>query len=173
MTDRFNDEDYDREERAAMREAAKGILIAVQPDGALREVPCNYDGIKDGLNDATMDFVRGQTVGVYVDDNGLIEGERLNVPVSLMFGRPIYGPAVLAAADPDAFGNTLAPSPDAVGAIKQIALAWRHVVAGARQIGQDVFVTANADTVPPPTVVAMTDDEFKRWTETGEMPGAG
>jgi hypothetical protein len=133
-------------------------------------VPCSYEGIKQAMHGATIDFVMGESVGCYVDDNGLIEEALLNVPISMMFGRPLYGPAVMCAAQPDNFGHTLAPPDDAVVALQHLALAWRHVVAGARQIGQEPFVRANADTVPPPKVVAMDEEQFSAWLETGEMP---
>jgi len=170
MSDWADDEEYERAEAEAAAKARRGVLVVIDPDGQVREVPCSYEGIKAGLNEATFDFVAGRTVGCYVDDEGMLTAETLNIPVSMMFGRPLYGPAVLCAAQPDDFGNTLAPPEEAVAAAQQLAEAWRYVVAGAAQIGQDVFITADFETLPPPKVVSLTEEAFARWMETGEMP---
>jgi hypothetical protein len=164
-------EEYERAEAEAARKAQQGELLAVEVDGTTRMVRCAYGGIRDGLNGATLSFLRGTNgAGLYIDDNGMITGQVLNIPASLMFGHPLYGPVVLTAAEPDEFGNTLPSSPEAVDTLRHLALAWRHVVINAASVGQDVYVTADADTVPEPRVVALSDDEFAKWMETGELP---
>jgi hypothetical protein len=170
VTDRFDDEEYERAEAAAQQEARKGKLLVVRVDGETSVVECSYEGIREGLSGMTFDFVQGQTLGCYVPDEGLLTGEVLNVPMSILFGRPLYGTAVVCAAQPDDFGNTLSPTREDVAFLVELADAWGRVVANAALIGQEVYVTANLDTLPPPKVVAMDEEQFARWIEHGEMP---
>lgn len=151
----------------------RGELVVIDPTGNVRRVPCSYEGIKDGLGGATFDFIHAQTAGVYLDDEGMLRDDTvLNVPVSMLFGRALYGPAVLAAAQPSAAGDTMPPPQDAVLAVEQLAAGWRRVVSSAASIGQSVEVFANPDRLPPPKVIALSDEQMARWLETGEMPDA-
>jgi hypothetical protein len=149
----------------------RGQLLACQPDGRCALVPCTYEGIKEGLNGATLDFVRGRGAGFYVDDNGMIDELPLNVPASLMMGMVLYGPVVLCAPFPDEEGDTLPPTEEVAQVLAGMADQWSIVVADAARKGQSVvFPTANANTIPPPQVIGMSQEEFDRFLLTGETP---
>ena len=71
-------------------------LVLVSPEGDATEVPNGYDGIKGALDGRPFEFVIGNDprFGCYIDDESLLFGLALNVPVSMMLGRAVYGPAV-------------------------------------------------------------------------------
>ena len=147
-----------------------GQLLAVQPDGRYWPVPCSYEGIKEGLNDATFDFVHNNHIGMYLDDEGMINELEFNVPASMVMGRALFGPVVLCAARPDNEGNTLpAPRADTEG-LKAVARLWREVLADAQRLGQVVMTTANESTIPPPTIYHLDDEEFGRFLADGVLP---
>lgn len=138
--------------------------IAVDPDGNFRPVPPTYDGIKDGVHDATFDVVRlpdGEHV-LFIDDNGMLDGSALNIPASLLAGIALYGPVVLTG-DADDEGETQLPTLKAANAFMTLARLWQLVRADAERKNQLVDVFANADDLPPPTVVGLTEDQFDRW----------
>ena len=145
-------------------------LLACQPNGDITFVPNTYEGIKRGLNGATLDFLSAGETGMYIDDDGMVDGLALNVPASLMFGIALYGPIVLCAGRPDDNGDTLPASSDAVSVLSGIAGQWNHVVVDAARKGQSVEVRADAGNVPPPVVVGLSDEQFARFLETGEIP---
>lgn len=147
-----------------------GELLRVGEDGQTSPVPNTYEGIKEALNGGTLDFVPGPfDTGFYIDDNGLVNELPLNVAASMMAFRPLFGPAVMAARDPDDEGETLPPPEDAVKAQVGIAMAWRSVLLGAIAINQDLTFRPNADVVPPPTVVGLTDEAFDQWMRSGRL----
>jgi hypothetical protein len=150
----------------------EGELLAVDPDGTARLVPNTYEGIKAGLHDATLDFVRpNDQAGFYVDDNGMIEAQPLNVPVSVMAGMALYGSAVLCGPDPDPTGETLPPTEMAVNALTAIAEAWRHVVADAARKGQVIFVYPEPGRIPPARFISLEDEgAFMRYLFGDEVP---
>jgi hypothetical protein len=141
-------------------------LLAIGIDGSYRLVPNTYEGIKLGLDGATLDFLNNGVVGLYIDDNGMLEQQPLNVVASLMVGRPIYGPVVLCGAEPDDEGDTVPPPKEAAMAAIGVCDQWQTVWGGAIALGQDLCVYPNADTIPPPQVFSFTTDAaFARWLE--------
>jgi len=109
-------------------------LLAIHPDGRFALVPNNYEGIKEGTSHAVIDFtVANDAIGFYVDDEGMLNGSVLNVPASMYAGRPLYGSVVM-------------------------ANAWRSVTIVAADLGQNLDVVANPDTVPPAQIIGLTDD---------------
>lgn len=141
-------------------------LLAVRPDGTWEMVECSYEGIKHGLNQATIDFLGAGTAGAYIDDEGMLTGQPLNVPVSLFFGGALYGPVVLSAGQPDDEGNTQPAHPRAVTVLRDLAEQWQRVLADAARKGQRIEVFPDADTIPPPTIVAIeSDEDIRRWLE--------
>lgn len=130
-------------------------LWACAPDGTMRQVPCTYEGIRDGIDGATMDFVATSRIGFYVDDEGMLNEAALNIPASMLVGRALYGPVVICDANPDDEGNTLPAPADAVAALSRLALRWASVIHTAQWLGQDVMVYANEDMIPPPQIIAM------------------
>ena len=134
-------------------------LLAIHPDGRYALVPNNYKGIKQGIGEAIMDFtVVNDAIGFYVDDEGMLNGSVLNVPASMYAGRPLYGAVVMAAAQADDQGETLPPDRDAVRILKTFANAWRSVLTVAADLGQNLDVIANPDTMPPAQIVGLTED---------------
>ena len=135
-------------------------------------MPCTYKGIKEGLNDATFDFVHNDHVGMYVDDEGMLNELEFNVPASIFMARALYGPVVLCAAKPDGEGNTLPASKEEVAGLAAVCRLWREVVTDAVRLGQDVFVRANEATIPPPRIVSLDNEQFEQYLVTGRIPEA-
>jgi len=155
---------------AVRRQKSENHLLAVRPDGHYKGVPCTYEGIKEGLDDATFDFVRTDVVGMYVDDESLLKEMPFNVPASIFMARALFGPVVLCAAEPDGEGNTLPASKSAVSGLTALCRLWQRVVADAVRLGQDVIPHANEFTIPPPQVFMMDDEEFEAYLTTGQLP---
>jgi len=145
-------------------------LLVVPPNGQWRSVPCTYEGIKSGLDDATFDFVHNDAIGMYVDDEGMLKELDFNVPASLFMGRALYGPVVLCAAQADEEGNTLPADKEEVGGLAAICRLWLQVLADAARLGQVVITTANEATIPPPVVYHLDDKEFGRFLTDGVLP---
>ncbi|HEY6415274.1 MAG TPA: hypothetical protein VIX41_03520, partial [Acidimicrobiales bacterium] len=62
-------------------------LLALAVDGRSRMVNSGYAGVKGGLNGATLEFVRiSAELGYFCDDNGMLEGQPLNVAASIFAG---------------------------------------------------------------------------------------
>lgn len=140
-----------------------GDLLLINPDGTNNMIRNGYEGLRDAIGGA-FDFVDAQgSVGIYVHDEGMLIGLPLNTPVSIMIGRPLYGPCVICAPEPDEEGDTL-PAPDStVAAFRAIARLWSMVVSNALHVGQTVDVYPNADTIPPPTVTEFSAEEFENF----------
>ena len=141
-------------------------LLLVRPDATVADVPNTYEGIKQALDQATMDFVHGEIGGAYVDDEGLYNGLQFNVVASALVVRPLYGPCVLADNDPDDEGDTRALPDHLRSPVLALAERWRDVIRLATLAGQDIAVYANPFTVTPPVVLAMPDD----WMPGDPMP---
>lgn len=143
-------------------------LLVVNPDATCRFIPNNdHAALRAVFPDNGFDFAGGLRVGAFVDDEGLLEGNVFNVIASLFVGRPLYGPAVLAAPHPDDEGYTVALDDDTHNAIRTAAEFWRNVRAGAAYIGQDIDVRADQSTLPPPVVISLPDD----WSPGDPFPG--
>jgi hypothetical protein len=145
-------------------------LLAVRPDGHYRNVPCTYEGIKDGLDDATFDFVHTEHVGMYIDDESLLKELPFNVPASIFMARALFGPIVLCAAQPDDEGDTLPALKREVEALAAVCRLWQQVLVDAERLGQIVVALANPDTVPPPQIYNMSDEDMERFLSTGQLP---
>jgi hypothetical protein len=140
-----------------------GVLLAISTDAVTREVPNSYPGIKDGCEGATIDFVRPHAgCGFYIDDNGMLENQPLNVVASVMAGMALYGPVVLTAADPDDEGDTLPPDEMALAYARSLCQRWRAVIADAGRKGQSLVLTADPDAIPPAEIVELSDDMMRR-----------
>jgi len=139
-------------------------LYAIDPDGEIIPVASSFEGIKAGCGGATIDFIRPHGgCGFYIDDEGMLTNQQLNVVASIMAAMALYGPAVLTGPDPDDEGNTLPPSADALAFAQEVGKRWRAVVNDAKRKGQDPYVTANAETIPPSRIISFDDpDEFMR-----------
>jgi hypothetical protein len=132
-----------------------GQLLAIAVDGTTRWVECSYEGMKDGLNGATISFlVVDEHIGLWIDDNGMLENQPLNVVASLMAGRALYGPAVVSAAEPDDEGDTL-PAPERSTIVARgLANCWLSVWQDGERMNQDLVIRPNPDSLPPPTIMA-------------------
>jgi len=145
--------------------------LAVRPDGRWQYVAASYQGIKDGLDGATFDHVTvAEDVGIFCDDEGMMSGIDLNVPAALFIGIVLYGPVVLVGGV-DGNGDTQPPPERAVTMLVALADRWREVVEDGISKGQDVTVRADAATIPPPEVIAMTDEEFQGFLNGTWRPG--
>jgi hypothetical protein len=152
--------------------ARRGALLVVRPDGSFDDVPNSYEGIKEGLDQAAFDFVRlSAHVGAYIDDEGMLKSFELNVPVSMMFSRPLYGPAVLCHGDADHNGDTLPPSDSVKTVAMDMAVRWAYVLGNAVLIGQDISVRAVPESIPPPSIVQFrTEEELEAYLNYGTIP---
>lgn len=132
-------------------------LARVGVDGEVTIIPNTYEGIKAALDGATMDFSQiSDTLGVYLDDEGVLNRLPLNVPVSLNAGAPVYGPVVLCAAKPDSEGNTLPPTAHDVEWFRRVGERWNRVVVGIMVRGSgDPYARGNPDDLAPPIVLLM------------------
>lgn len=136
-------------------------LLAVSPDGIVTYVPNSYEGIKAGLGGATLDFVViDESIGYFIDDNGMFT-QALNVPASFLACRPIYGPVVMAAAEPDDEGETLPAAPAFMKLLAVYAQAWASVVMHATELGQELVIRADPSTLPPPRLYVLDQDTWK------------
>lgn len=138
--------------------------LAVDPDGSFRDVPASYEGIKSGLNEATLDLVRlpdGQHA-LFIDDEGMLNGARLNVPASLFAERALYGPVVLVGPT-DEEGDSTPPTAQAHAAFRVLATMWAAAEADATAKGQRVEIVATAETIPPPEIFGLDEGDFERW----------
>lgn len=149
-------------------------LIAVYPDGTCINVPNDFQSIKRAMNGAIVDFIRADSrVGCYLDDEGLVNAEPLNVPASIFFQRPFYGPVIVCKGDPDDEGNTLpVEDENIVGIIYHLGRTWAQIVQIGADMGQLIeFPRGNPDTVPPPQVISFeSDEEFSAYLEHGTIP---
>lgn len=139
---------------------SEGQLLAIHWDGEMEWVPCTYEGIKRGLRDAVLDFRRaGEHIGVYINDNGMLDGSPLNMTASILFGHPLYGSVVFAAAYPDAKGDTLPADEEHLRPFRGMARMVKDLHERAAQVGQSLSIVANPDTVPAPTITPITNIE--------------
>src|SRR6185436_19402127 len=159
-----------RQEMVTRKRKSGDQLLAVQPNGEYQVVPCTYEGIKEGLSDATFDFVHNEAIGMYVDDEGMINELEFNVPASLVMGRALFGPVVLCAAYPDDEGDTLPANEVDVEGLKAVSRIWQEVLADASRLGQVVMTHANETTIPPPRIFSVNDVEFEQFLATGQLP---
>lgn len=147
-----------------------GELLVIHPDATTALIPNQYDAIRTALG-SYMDLCRGHgPVSAFVDDEGLLKNLRLNVVGSITLGRPVFGPVVLIAPEPDDEGETLPPDPNAVSAFQELASIWRSVLREALALGQDLRVSADVSKYPGPTIISLDHDEFGKWLETGMPP---
>lgn len=148
--------------------SGKGELLAVAIDGTARWVPNTYEGVKDGLDGATLDAVRvSEKASFYINDNGIIERQALNIPASMFAGRAIYGPVVLMHGDPDAWGNEQPPRRDDANLMQAFCRSWQRVCADIKRLNQPEPIIRSDDTLlPPPQIIDISgDEEFARWLE--------
>ena len=148
-------------------------LLVVRPDGSTSYTPCSYAGIKRGLNGAVFDFLRlDADLGVYIDDEGMLTQAVLNVPASMLMCRPIWGPVVVCQGDPDDEGDTQPPSMDVAKTAFALARTWRYIRTEAIRLGQDIDHVAVEETLPPPQIVSLDDEQFERFLVDGVIPRA-
>jgi hypothetical protein len=134
-------------------------LLVIRVDATTERITSGYENIKRGLDGATLDFVVATTaVGAYVDDNGMLENQPLNVVASFLLARPIFGPIVLAHPEPDDEGETLGLDETRLYHYETLARQWRLVVREATRLNQDLSVFPQPDNLPPARIYAV--DEF-------------
>jgi len=146
-------------------------LLAVYPNGTILPVHNSYESIKAAMEEATIDVVGlPDDHGLFVDDNGMLNAEELNVPASIFAQMSLYGPVVLCGpTDPE--GETTTPQQYVHDGLMALAMMWRRVVLDAERKGQQIIVRANPDTVPPATVMALTEEQFEDFLNGTWSPG--
>jgi hypothetical protein len=148
----------------------KGFFV--DPDGNTRQVPLGYEGIKNAIGDHTpFDLVRvSKTAAFFIDDEGMLNGALLNVPASIFAGRPIWGPVVLTAGEPNDDGDSMPPDETDVNLLGLFAQMWKQVLEAAIALGQNIFHVADPFTIPPPTITSLDSDQFDEFLRTGKIP---
>jgi len=138
-----------------------GELLAVDELGNVEPIPNTYEAVKQALRGATLSGCRvSQDVMLFVDDNGIINQQLLNVPASLCIGRAIYGPVVLLHGEPDDEGNEQPPPEEAVEQFRAVGERWAMILADMRRLGQPLFdVRADDANLPPPQIIMLDSDE--------------
>lgn len=145
-------------------------LLGIREDARWEWITNNYDDIRAFIGN-WIDLAGGYgPVSAFVDDEGMLNGRRLNVVASAALARPIYGPAVLCNPQPDDEGDTLPPEGGAARAFIQLADIWHQVLREASRLGQDLTIHANADTLPPSQIIPLSKEQMERWLDTGEVP---
>jgi hypothetical protein len=145
-------------------------LIAVYPDGRYAEVANTYESIKEALNGATLDLVGlPDGSGLFVDDNGMIEGLTLNVPASIFASMCLFGPVVLCG-PPDEEGETQPPDERVVVGFLSLTTMWRSVCQDALRKNQRILVAADPDTIPPAQIIPLTEDQFEAYLKGEWQP---
>jgi hypothetical protein len=141
-----------------------GELLGVDVFGGCRDVDMTFGAIKAALDGATLDAVPlpDREHVLYVDDNGMVNGLAFNFPASMLCGRALFGPVVLAG-KPDREGDDTPPTKRLRSAFTNMAHAWEAVMVDAARNGQIILPSANPETIPPPEIVALSDEEFMRW----------
>ena len=139
-------------------------LLLVTPEGMHRPVDNTYEAIKEALDGATLDTVAlgSGEESFFVDDEAMYRELMFNVPASLMTGIALFGPVVLCG-PPDSEGETQAPSARARMAMMNMADIWQAVCLDAAMKGQAILALANAETLPPPVVISLDNDQFDAW----------
>ena len=136
------------------------LFLLVRVDGTTEPIEVGYESIRTAI-DNWIDFITvTKDVGFFIDDEGMLRNQPLNIPVSLMAGRAIYGPAVMTRGLPDDDGDSVPPPKTAVSYIQAVAHLWSHVVAGAADVGQDPYSYPDAATIPPPEFIELPCDWF-------------
>ena len=140
-----------------------GQLMVCYQDGATRMIDNEYESIKRAMLGATITMVGlPREHAFFIDDNGMLDKLKINIPASLMWGGVLYGPVVLCG-PPDHEGETQPPHTDVLEALKSVASMWRRVIADALKKGQHILTEADPDVLPPPELIALTEDEFNEW----------
>lgn len=128
----------------------------------------NYEVIRDGVG-GLLDTVRNDEVVCYVHDEGLLIGLPVNVVASMLFQRPLVGDVVLVGylneyGESDGYDYDLPSeylSDDFIKTAQEMNTDEQMITALTAHIAEMDF---------SPKVIPMTDDDFTRWYETGEMP---
>lgn len=137
--------------------------MVVYQDGTHRMIANSYRSIKLSMNGATITGVHlANDHSFFVDDEGMLVALTINVPASIFAGMVLYGPVVLCGPVDDE-GETMPPHPAMVTGLSALANMWSAVIKDAHMKGQEILTTANPDTIPPPQVVALTNEQFDAW----------
>ena len=137
-----------------------GELFAIYPDGTTEFIPNTYAAIREAIGD-TIDFVRpSPRCGFYVNDNGMLTNQALNMPACLMSSITLYGNVVMTAADPVGEGEDAPPSDEMVAAAEAVSRLWAHLLMDAERKGQSLWLYPNAGTIPPPVITAWPSGDF-------------
>lgn len=147
------------------------MLLAIWPNGQHMYIVNEYESIQRVFENGPFDFTfLGPSLGMYIDDEGLLNGSLLNVPASFFACSPIYGPVVACHGLTDDEGGTLPCHPAMYSAMAKFTGQWRLVIdAGGEQI-----LSPFTGDVPVPQVIGIEDvatyEDFLRATGEDDMP---
>lgn len=134
-------------------------LYGCKPDGSTEEIKNDYSSIREYIGNYIELAPIGPSSGMYVNEEGMVQNEPLNNPASLFAGVPIYGPAVLIG-PVNAAGDDTSPDPAAKELLHRLAMMWARVYRyGTDHLNQQMLAFANVETVPPPEVYELKDNE--------------
>lgn len=135
----------------------------------LPEQDGGYEVIRDTVG-GYIDAVRAADFVGYVHDEGLLIGLAPNIMASMLFERPIMGEVVIVGCVNEN-GVYDGENYD----VPEIFLTEKFArtclgMAQDESLAEAVFAQASRLLDEGPKVYAVTDDEFDRWLDTGEMP---
>lgn len=138
-----------------------GTLLVINADATTDDTPNTYEGIRRGVGDTWFSFVHAtERIGFYIQDEGMLDNQPLNVVASMLANCTLWGPVVLCRGMPDDEGDTVPVSQQVHDLALGMCASWRNVIAYGTRVGQDLTVLPNADTIPPPTFREMTPEEI-------------
>jgi len=129
----------------------------------------SYEVIRDTVG-GLIDAVRAADFVGYVHDEGLLIGLAPNIMASMLFQRPIMGEVVIVGCVNEN-GDYDGENYD----VPEIFLTEKFArtclgMAQDESLAGAVFAQASRLLDEGPQVYAVTDDEFNRWLETGDLP---
>lgn len=135
---------------------SKGFVI--HEAGHTSECDLVYESIRAAIGNWIEHVPVNDVASFFADEEGMLNGRRLNHVASFVCGRPIYGTVVVIAADPDEEGNSLPVEEDFVRFCQHVSDRWVSVRNYADRLNQNIDVIADADVLPPPTIVQLPED---------------
>jgi len=128
----------------------------------------NYEIIRNGVG-GLLDTVRNDEVVCYLHDEGLLIGLPVNVCASMLFQRPLVGDVVLVGSL-----NEWGESDGYDYELPSAYLSDKFVQTAHEMNTDEQMITALTQHISEmdlsPKVIPMTDADFERWYETGEIP---
>lgn len=147
--------------------------LVVRTDGTTEETGLAYEDIRRAIGNLITWVDMADVAGCYVDDEGILNGLPLNVPVSMATGRPLFGTAVVMGSGTTNDGDNVPIHPDYADFITHLAMRWHSVVEGAARLGMKLEFQADPSNLPPAQIVEIPEGmdigEFLRQHAEGTL----